>query len=329
VALSGDRVALGAPLEDEAGQNAGAVYFFVRNQGLWSQEVKLLPEDGENAPSFGVSVALQGSLAAVGAPASEEGSTYTYELVGNTWSATGQLFAPDGHIDDRFGGALRLNGNRLFIGAKGDDQMGDGAGAVFVFHHTPIGWEFETKLVPPVVTPGAAFGTCIALDGNTAVVGAFAENDEIGAAYVFERRTGEWLPVAKLLASDGLPGDQFAAVSIDGALAVVGARGRDVVYVFSMTDYDSDGIGNNNDNCLTVANADQRDTDGDLYGNRCDPDFNEDGMINFVDLGVMKENFFSDDPDADLDGDGNVNFVDLGIMKAVFFGAPGPSGLVP
>jgi len=48
--------------------------------------------------------------------------------------------------------------------------------------------------------------------------------------------------------------------------------------------------------------------------------------VNFLDLGLMKGRFFSDDPDADLDGDGNVNFLDLGIMKGSFFQPPGPSG---
>jgi hypothetical protein len=93
-------------------------------------------------------------------------------------------------------------------------------------------------------------------------------------------------------------------------------------------DSDSDGIPDDVDNCTERANADQRDTDGDGYGNRCDPDFNGDGVVNFVDLGVMKDVFFSNDADADLDGDGAVNFGDLGILKGYFFDPPGPSGLV-
>jgi hypothetical protein len=78
------------------------------------------------------------------------------------------------------------------------------------------------------------------------------------------------------------------------------------------------------DNCLAASNPDRRDTDGNLYGNRCDPD-NEDGVVKLIDVGVMKHNFFGNDPDADLggDGDGNVNFVDLGIIKAFFFRSTG------
>jgi hypothetical protein len=93
-------------------------------------------------------------------------------------------------------------------------------------------------------------------------------------------------------------------------------------------DADNDGVPDSVDNCTIVANADQRDTNGDGYGNLCDPDLNNDGTVNFVDLGMMKSVFFTADPDADLDGNGSVSFADLGILKAFFFLPPGPSGLV-
>ncbi|MEL7450154.1 MAG: thrombospondin type 3 repeat-containing protein [Pseudomonadota bacterium] len=88
-------------------------------------------------------------------------------------------------------------------------------------------------------------------------------------------------------------------------------------------DGDLDGTPDTLDNCAGVANADQRDTDGDGSGNMCDPDLNNDGFINFIDLGQLKSVFFTNNADADLNGDGFVNFVDLGIMKSMFFGTPG------
>jgi hypothetical protein len=94
-------------------------------------------------------------------------------------------------------------------------------------------------------------------------------------------------------------------------------------------DTDEDGVEDDQDNCTQTANADQRDTDGDAYGNACDPDLDNDGIVNFIDLGAMKAVFFGSDADADLNGDGFVNFSDLGILKAMFFLAPGPSGLIP
>jgi Thrombospondin type 3 repeat len=93
-------------------------------------------------------------------------------------------------------------------------------------------------------------------------------------------------------------------------------------------DADEDGVLDNADNCTQVANADQRDTNGDGYGNVCDPDLDDNGVVNFVDVGLMKAVIFTSDANADLDGDGAVNFIDVGILKAFIFQAPGPSELV-
>lgn len=94
-------------------------------------------------------------------------------------------------------------------------------------------------------------------------------------------------------------------------------------------DTDGDGVKDGYDNCTLVANANQRDTNGDGYGNVCDPDLNNDGLVDNADLAIMKLRFYSHDPDADLNGDGLVNFGDLAILKAYFGKKPGPSGLVP
>ena len=86
-------------------------------------------------------------------------------------------------------------------------------------------------------------------------------------------------------------------------------------------------MADDSDNCSIAANADQRDTDGDGFGNICDADLSDDCIVNAVDLGILKSVFFSADPDADFDGSGAVNAVDLGIFKALFFLPPGPSGI--
>ena len=94
-------------------------------------------------------------------------------------------------------------------------------------------------------------------------------------------------------------------------------------------DTDQDGIPDACDYCTLISNVDQRDTDRDGYGNICDPDFDNNLVVNAADLAFFKTKFFSSDPDADLNGDGVVNAADLAILKTMFFKAPGPSGLVP
>ena len=101
----------------------------------------------------------------------------------------------------------------------------------------------------------------------------------------------------------------------------------------SETDGDGDGVADVNDNCLDVANADQRDTNGDNLGNACDADLTDDCAVTFADLALLKAAFVPApyDPDADFDGDGFVDFGDLAFMKSSFFNGaspgPGPSGI--
>ncbi|MFK8017401.1 MAG: YCF48-related protein [Gammaproteobacteria bacterium] len=92
-------------------------------------------------------------------------------------------------------------------------------------------------------------------------------------------------------------------------------------------DVDGDGQLDTQDNCLFIANPDQRDSNGDGFGNRCDGDLNNDGLTNVLDLGLLRSVFFTSDADADINGDGTVNVQDLGLFRTLFFLPPGPSGL--
>ncbi|MEM7082456.1 MAG: PQQ-dependent sugar dehydrogenase [Pseudomonadota bacterium] len=93
------------------------------------------------------------------------------------------------------------------------------------------------------------------------------------------------------------------------------------------TDRDNDSINNAADNCSGVANPDQTDADGDGYGNACDADFNNDGVINFIDYAQLTAGFLGTDPVLDLNNDGVVNFLDITLLTNSFLGAPGPSGV--
>ncbi len=96
------------------------------------------------------------------------------------------------------------------------------------------------------------------------------------------------------------------------------------------TDSDADGMADVLDNCLGLANADQRDTDLDGYGNLCDPDFNNNGIVDSQDGALLKARFGSTShPHHDLNGNGVVDSNDGARLKARFGLAPGPSALVP
>ncbi|MEM7083905.1 MAG: amidohydrolase family protein [Pseudomonadota bacterium] len=93
-------------------------------------------------------------------------------------------------------------------------------------------------------------------------------------------------------------------------------------------DADADGIPDDADNCVLVANADQRDSNGDNYGNACDFDYNNDCSVNFLDYAALTSDFTATgDLDTDANGDGVVNFLDIGQFPSFFMMPPGPSGL--
>lgn len=83
-------------------------------------------------------------------------------------------------------------------------------------------------------------------------------------------------------------------------------------------DTDSDGIDDSVDNCINIPNIEQRDTDGDGYGNRCDGDLNGDCQVNTGDLNLYRNQYHTSSLNADLNGDGDIDYLDLPLFRDVF-----------
>jgi hypothetical protein len=132
-----------------------------------------------------------------------------------------------------------------------------------------------------------------------------------------------------VLKSPSKEGILKAAVTVTDSLGGTDTRDLTFVIPLSANDVDQDGIADARDNCKTVANTDQRDTDGDGYGNICDPDLNGDNRVNLADLALFKKSLGGANANADFNGDGLVNVDDLTILKSFLYKVPGPSGLHP
>ena len=141
VALSGETALVGAPYRDTAGQaDAGAAYVFTRSGGAWTPQQMLSAGDGAAGDSFGISVALSGETALVGAPWYESagpanaGGAYILTRSAGSWTQQQMLSAADGAADDSFGYAVALSGETALASALGHDTAGlADTGAAYVF----------------------------------------------------------------------------------------------------------------------------------------------------------------------------------------------------
>lgn len=160
VSIHGDRAAVGAWLDDEAGSLAGAVYVFKRDSGLpgdypWFQEAKLFAPDATRGDEFGKSVSISGGLLAVGAfenddaclgkpdPDCDSGAAYLFRLDdnGTPHEATDEAWIPEVKLlpsdiaPQNFFGRVAIGGDRIIVGSL-DHTAGEAAGAAYVFSVT-------------------------------------------------------------------------------------------------------------------------------------------------------------------------------------------------
>jgi hypothetical protein len=130
--------------------------------------------------------------------------------------------------------------------------------------------------------------------------------------------------VPELLRADSSPEDHSSLLVNRNAVCFAKSMVADGLVA---SDEDGDGRRYCVDNCPKVANPDQLDSDSDGYGNRCDADFNNNGVVDSQDGARLKATFGSNAfPERDLNGNGIVDSQDGAILKSMFGKAPGPSG---
>jgi len=234
VVLNGDTVLVGAPGKTMAGQAvAGAAYVFVRTGTGWSQQAEVTASSPAAQDAFGGAVALDGDTALIGAWGTGDyledtpGTAYVYVRSGASWSQQATLKDPDGVSGDEFGYSVALDGDTALIGADGDEALG----AAYFYSRTNGRWSLQRTLEDPTIESNLdGFGSAVALDGDTALIGD-PLLDSGGIAYVFKRSGTKWPRQATL--TDHRQSDFGTSVALDGATALVGSTDTAYVYVHS------------------------------------------------------------------------------------------------
>ncbi len=196
---------------DDTAANAGSVYVFVRQAGVWSQQAYLKASNTDAGDLFGYSLALSadGDTLAVGAYAEDSaatgvdgdqaddtaanaGAVYLFERAGEVWAQQAFIKASNTAAGDQFGASVALSGDgdTLAVGASTEDSAAIGiggdqadnaaasAGAVYVFARAGQTWSQQAYVKPSNTGAGDQFGLRVALsgDGSTLAVGSPTED---------------------------------------------------------------------------------------------------------------------------------------------------------
>ena len=255
ISEDGNTVIVGARFED----NTGSAYIFTWSGTTWTQQQKIQASDKQANDQFGSSVAISGdgNTAIVGAWAEDAvvidqgytrtapnaGAAYIFTWSGTTWSEQ-QKIQPlwqSYNEADRvyFGWSVSISGdgNTAIVGGYQEGTNPPNAGAAYIFTRSGTTWSEQQKIESSDKQASDYLGASVSIsgDGNTAIVGAYAEDTggtDAGAAYIFTRSGTTWTQQQKIQASDKPGGDYFGesvAISGDGNTAIVGARLEDAV----------------------------------------------------------------------------------------------------
>lgn len=216
VAISGDHIIVSSFYEDEDvnGNNtlssSGSAYIFERNNaGNWTEVQKIVSSDRAINDFFGISVAISGDYAVVGAhyddndiDHEDSGGAYVFKRDNSgTWTQTQKLISDDKDTKDYFGKSVSISGDYLMVGAHYEDEDLNGnnnlniSGAAYIFKKDDAdNWNQLQKIVASDRGAGDRFGSSVAISGDNVIVGAYLEDQDVnnantlsksGSAYIF------------------------------------------------------------------------------------------------------------------------------------------------
>lgn len=201
-----------------------------------ARAAKLALTDGVPGDHFGISISLLGNTALVGAEAddADKGSAFLFRDLDTAIgiiTESAKLTASDRMENDSLGHSVSLWGNTALIGAYDDDGI---RGSAYFFRRldTAAGTITEdVKLTASERAGSDYFGYHVSLWGDTALAGAYGDDSNRGAAYLFRNlgtATGSITENVKLTASDGAAGDYFGSpVCLLENTALIGASMKD------------------------------------------------------------------------------------------------------
>lgn len=240
ISADGNTAIVGGPFDN--GQ-VGAAWIWTRSGSVWTQQGnKLVGPDVVGSAQQGWSVALSadGNTAIVGGPFdnNQRGAAWVWTRTGGVWTQQGGKLVGSGTVGNssRQGHSVSLSadGSTAIIGGYGDNAAN---GAAWVWTRNGGVWTQQgSKLVGSGAVSGVGnawqgWSVSLSADGNTAIIGAVADNNNTGAVWIWTRIGSLWTQqTAKLTAAGEVGAALFGnsvSLSADGDTAIVGGSGGD------------------------------------------------------------------------------------------------------
>ena len=177
VSISGDYAIVGANKKLMENDNQGAAYIFHRSGSAWTQQAKLLADNGATGGFFGNSVSISGDYAIVGTGEdlkewTDQGSAYIFYYSGGSWVQQAKLTANDEEYGDEFGNSVSISGDYAIVGNHLDDIGEDeDQGSVYIFHRIGSTWTQQVKLTANDGNLLDHFGSSVSISGDYVIVG--------------------------------------------------------------------------------------------------------------------------------------------------------------
>lgn len=225
VAIDGDTIVTGA----NVGGIHGSAYVFIRDGTDWNQQTQLSVTEAYTYGEFGVSVAIDNDTIIVGAhrQSSESsiyaGAAYIFVRDGATWNLQQKLTT--GKDFSRFGYCVDISGNVALIGAIEEYISGSARqGSAHIFLRDDGVWKQHSQLYGfDTTSDWYEFGRVVALDGDTAIVGASYNDGYHAPTYVFEHNGKNWIHQLELLIDDEISAyPRVSALAVSGKTVVIG-----------------------------------------------------------------------------------------------------------
>jgi Flp pilus assembly pilin Flp len=240
VSLSADGsvIAIGAPRNNGAGDNAGHVRVYENIEGTWMQiGADIEGEAIYNYSGWSVSLSADGSTVAIGSPYSvndpdnetDAGHVKIYKIISGIWTQIGEDIEGEAAYDNS-GKSVNLSGDGsiVAIGAPYNDGTANNAGHVRVYENISGTWiQIGSDIDGEAKYDESGYSVSLSADGTTVAIGApnnDGAGDDLGHVRVFENISGTWTQIGSDIDGEtAYSGSQYSvSLSTDGSIIAIG-----------------------------------------------------------------------------------------------------------